>query len=204
MSLKILFHLILLIPIVSISCQSNKESIWIQDCDTKKVESCGFMNLDGKLKIEYGKYPMIFSDTFRNYAIVLKEKEGIIGIDKDEHTLFKVFVYDNGPDYVAEGFFRIEEHGKIGFVDSQTGEIVIKPTFSAAQPFENGYAAVCHACKTQKEGEHTSWINGKWGIINKKGELVIEPKYERIKSIETNNRLIVIEDSVEKKVEIKK
>jgi hypothetical protein len=187
-----------------VNCQSNKENIWIQDCDVNDIESCGFKTVNGDLVIEYGKYQMIFTDTFRNYAIVLKESEGFVGIDKDENTLFKVFKYDNGPDYVSENLFRIEKDGKIGFVNYETGQIIIQPKFSAAKPFENGYAAICQFCKTKFENEHSSWINGKWGIINKEGKVIIEPKFESIKSINTNNRLTIIENGVEKQIEIKR
>ena len=48
--------------------------------------------------------------------------------------LFYVFKYDNGPDYIQEGLFRImNEDGLVGFADS-LGNVVIKPQFKFAYP----------------------------------------------------------------------
>lgn len=202
MDSKNLFKLIIFLFIGLISCNSNKDQIWIIDCKVNDEESCGFKSMSGTMEIDHGKYQMIFTDTFRNYAIVLKEDVGFIGIDKKENTLFKVFTYDNGPDYEVDGFFRIEDNGKVGFVNYQTGQIVIKPQFSAAQPFESGYAAICENCNTRIEGEHSTWINGKWGLIDKKGKIVVEPQYDRILSIGANNTFTIIENESEKIIAI--
>ena len=44
-------------------------------------------------------------------------------------NFFYVFKYDNGPDYIQEGLFRImNEDGLVGFADS-LGNVVIKPQF---------------------------------------------------------------------------
>ncbi len=200
---RTLLPIMLLISIGLFNCQSNNEILWIKDCSIEDRDSCGFKNINGEVEIAYGKYPMIFTDTFRNYAIVLNPEEGFVGIDKNENTLFKVFTYDNGPDYEVEGFFRVEEDGKIGFVDGQTGTIVIEPRFSAAQPFENGYAAICADCTTRSDGEHTTWVDGEWGLINKKGEMVMEPAFERIVSIGTDGSMTIIENGEEKEIEIR-
>ena len=81
---------------------------------------------------------------------------------------------DNGPDYIREGFFRImDENGLIGFAYS-LGNVVIKPQFKFAFPFERGKAKVTLTGeqKAMPDGEHHKWISNKWKYINKKGELV--------------------------------
>lgn len=193
-SLLLLFSLI--------SCQTPNDKIWIQDCDPSDESSCGFKNAQGDLEIEYGKYPMIFTDSFRNYAIVMDKQSGMVAIDKSENVLYQVFVYDNGPDYVSDGYFRIVENDKIGFADAQTGEVKIKPQYIAANPFINGYAPICPNCVSKKEGEYTSWVNGKWGIIDKQGNVLVEPKYKRIESILESGKAFVVEDSTVIMIEI--
>jgi hypothetical protein len=195
-SLVLLFSLI--------SCQQSSDKVWIQDCDPNDEASCGFKNAQGDLEIEYGKYPMIFTDTFRNYAIVVDEQAGIIGIDKSENVLYQVFAYDNGPDYVSDGYFRIVENDKIGFADAQTGEVKIKPQYTAADPFLNGYAPICPNCKIKKVGEYTSWVDGNWGLIDKQGNVVVAPKYKRIESVLENGKAFVVEDSTVIMIEIAK
>ena len=122
-----------------------------------------------------GKYAVCFTDTFRTYAILLNAQQEFVAIDRKETVLYKVFPFDNGPDYASNGLFRIVENTKIGFADAATGKIVIKPQFSCAFPFENGVAKVSNDCKAEPEGEYTSWISENWYYINTSGEKVDAP-----------------------------
>lgn len=50
------------------------------------------------------------------------------------------FHYDNGPDYVREGLYRIvDDRGRMGYAD-ESGRVVIAPRFAFALPFEGGKA----------------------------------------------------------------
>ena len=52
------------------------------------------------------------------------------------------FHYDNGPDYVREGLYRIvDDRGRMGYAD-ESGRVVIAPRFAFALPFEDGKAKV--------------------------------------------------------------
>ena len=52
------------------------------------------------------------------------------------------FHYDNGPDYVREGLYRIvDDRGRMGYAD-ESGRVVIAPRFAFALPFEGGKAKV--------------------------------------------------------------
>lgn len=86
-------------------------------------------------------------------------------------TLYDVFIYDNGPDYAADGLIRVVKNGKIGYANAKTYAIVITPQFDCAFPFENGKAKVSNKCKTVKEGEHSSWESDAWQFVDKKGKL---------------------------------
>jgi len=143
--------------------------------DTIK-DQWGYINMNGQMVMPLGKYARCFTDTFRTYAIVVKQNsELFIAIDRQENVLYEVFPFDNGPDYPSEGLFRILVNSKIGFADSATGMVVIKPQFDCARAFENGVAEVSSECKTQKEGEHSICISDHWYYIDKTGNKVKKP-----------------------------
>ncbi len=135
----------------------------------------GYKNQNGDIVIPSGKYLRCFTDTFKTYAIVVKPNSGFIAIDRQENVLYEVFPFDNGPDYPSDGLFRIIEDHKIGFADSYTGKVVIKPKFDCAWPFKNGIAQVSTDCKTQSEGEHSIWVSTHWFYIDKTGKKVEKP-----------------------------
>ncbi len=121
--------------------------------------------------IPVGKYYATWTDTLRTFAIVSDHKYGIIGIDRNENILFQVFTFDNGPDYVKEGLFRVIRNGKIGYAN-ESGEIVIPCRFECAYPFENGKAKVSRKCKTIKDKEHTIWESDSWYFIDRTGKRI--------------------------------
>lgn len=104
-----------------------------------------YLNEQGDTIVPYGKYRYCQTDTINNigFAYENKPKEArIICIDNVGKELFYVFKYDNGPDYIQEGLFRImNEDGLIGFADS-LGNVVIKPQFNFAYPFKAGKTKV--------------------------------------------------------------
>lgn len=78
-------------------------------------------------------------EPFQTLGFVLK-RGGIVAINLSGKELFKVFMYDNFPDELSDGLFRMYgKDGKIGFADS-TGHIVIQPRFEFVTPFKQGYA----------------------------------------------------------------
>ncbi|MEJ0032807.1 MAG: WG repeat-containing protein [Bacteroidota bacterium] len=134
--------------------------------------------LTRKITLRYpmGKYAICYTDTFRTFAIVLM-KGGFFGIDKKEKILFEVYPFDNGPDPVEGGLFRIRQNDLIGFANIE-GKIVIRPRFNAVLTFRNNLAPFCEGCTLKGDGEHKSWVGGKWGAIDKRGNVVIEPAYD--------------------------
>ncbi len=95
-------------------------------------------------------------------------------MDGQKAVLYDVFIYDNGPDYEAEGLIRVVKNGKIGYANAKTYAIVIEPQFDCAFPFENGKAKVSNQCKTVKDGEHSVWESDVWQYVDKKGSLMPE------------------------------
>lgn len=92
-------------------------------------------------------------------------------MDSKRTICYEVFIYDNGPDYAADGLIRVVKNGKIGYADAKTYEIVIEPQFDCAYPFENGKAKVSNQCKTVKDGEYSVWESDAWKYIDKQGKI---------------------------------
>lgn len=80
--------------------------------------------------------------------------------------------YDNGPDYFSNGLARTEHNNKIGYFDKNL-TLVIKPQYDFGFPFKEGRAVVCIGCKKQKTGEHSVVVDGKWGVIDVKGSIIV-------------------------------
>jgi len=75
--------------------------------------------------------------------------------------------YEGDPiSHFSEGLAYIVTEEGIGFID-KSGEIVIKPQFGYTSGFKNGMAAVMT-------------MDGKWAVINKRGEYIVEPQKETI------------------------
>ena len=166
---------LLFVPLFFIAMDLTSQNLndWYLKCDTLN-EKCGYVDKDGIVKIEMGKYPMCLTDTFINKAIVYTKELGFCLIDKSEHVLFKIYEYDNGPDYTVEGLYRIVVDGKIGFANDD-GNIIINPVFDFVKPFENGLAEFCVDCKQLRQNEHFISEGGKWGFVDKTGKVVVAP-----------------------------
>lgn len=164
-----------LVALLIASCSSNKNEylvkIYDREFDQFGIPS-GYINSKGDTVVPIGKYFYCFTDTIRNFGMVVQKESGrIIAINRSANELFEAFKYDNGPDYIQEGLFRIIKNGKIGYANEK-GEILIEPEFDCAFPFKNGIAKVSNDCSTKKVGEHLTWESKNWFYINKKGERV--------------------------------
>jgi len=135
-----------------------------------KDDKYAYVNIKGDTIIPLGKYQMCYTETFADLAIVASNGK-LIGIDRKENPLFEVFIFDNGPDDVTDGLFRIVKNKKIGFADEH-GHIVIQPTLGCAYPFEMGKAMVSDSCKVIIDGEHKIWQSRKWYYIDKSGKKI--------------------------------
>lgn len=171
-------NLLLLLFWVSLfACNSSKpttDDTWYQIYEGEDYEigsPTGFINSAGDTVVPYGKYQYIFTDTFTQMAIVYTQAGKCIGIDKAENELFEVYWFDNGPDYVQDGLFRIKKDEKIGYAN-EAGEIIIEPQYKCATWFENGKAQVAYECDFVSDGEYTLIENAKWFIIDTKGQKI--------------------------------
>jgi len=117
-----------------------------------------------------GDYYAAYTDTIKDFGIVSDPSSVLI--DRKGKHIYNIFIFDNGPDYTSDGLYRIVENGKIGYVDSITSRLVIKPIYDCAWPFENGKAKVSMNCKTIRDGEHSRWESEEWFYIDKQGRKI--------------------------------
>ncbi|MBR1422282.1 MAG: WG repeat-containing protein [Ruminococcus sp.] len=103
------------------------------------------------------------------------------------------------------GTYIVKNDGKAGIVDSQ-GKYVLAPEYDDLDGFESGFARVCIdgkwgfmnedyeiviPCKFDKEywfgiPECTSAaVNDRWGVIDSKGDWIIEPQYDRVIALDS-------------------
>lgn len=90
----------------------------------------------------------------------------------------RMHIFDNGPDYFEEGLARTIRNGKFGFVNKAL-DTVIEPAYDFAFPFTDGRAVVCNDCTPERCGEHYTMTGGTWGIIDKKGAVVVPVTFEQ-------------------------
>lgn len=149
--------------------ESKKETLF---CTNESGDDAGFKNAKGEIVIPVGKYSKIWTQKFKDFAIVFDEKNTkgkVVAIDQTEKVLFEVYMFDNYPDEASEGLFRVKQNEKVGFANEK-GEIVIPCKYACAFPFENGKAKVAVECKEISDGEHTSCESENWIFIDKEGK----------------------------------
>lgn len=136
--------------------------------------SFSYVNQNGEIVVPSGTYSASYTDTIRSYGLVAEKGGAIVAINAKGDKLYQVFTYDNGPDYIEDGLFRIVENGKIGYADGETGKIIIAPKYTCAFPFENGKAKVSSNCSEESVGEYSEWVSDEWFFIDKEGKKVVE------------------------------
>jgi hypothetical protein len=134
----------------------------------------GFQTTEGAVVLK-PQYEQVFQDTLRRMALVVKAGK-IVGINRKGAVLLHPFIYDNGPDYVVEGVFRMVENEKMGFA-TLDGSVIIPAIFDFVTPFEQGLAAyILGGAKVyDKNNEHWEWGGGhEKGYVNQLGQLFSE------------------------------
>jgi WG containing repeat len=97
-----------------------------------------------------------------------------------------------------ENFARFKENGKFGFINIE-GKVVIEPTFDIAFGFSEGFAPINFGGReTTSDGELPviSRIDGLWGMIDKKGQIVIPIKFTFLYGFSEGLAIAVSQDSL--------
>lgn len=161
----------------------------------------GFKNKSGKVMIK-PQYQHAMDFTKEEIAFVVKDNRWVC-INTKNLVLLEVFVYDNGPDYYSENLARFVENKKFGFFDSRCNK-QISAAYDFVYPFENGTSIVCNGCESQLEGEHSKIIGGKYGVVNKKGKILIPVAYDAIDSVDVKKKTAtVVSNKIKTKINFK-
>ena len=129
----------------------------------------GYRSADGRVVIPPD---FALAEPFSEHGIAaVADDTGPMIIDARGRVLLRPFVFDNGPDYFAEGLARFVDKGKIGYFD-EAGRVVIGAAFDFGEPFEGGHAAVCSGCTRAYLGEHYRMVGGSWWQIDRRGQKV--------------------------------
>ena len=132
----------------------------------------GYMDKTGALKI-----PLKYADAgdfSEGLAFVQFRKDdqyGIIntsGVEVVSPRFYSTGIFSDGLAGV-----RLSDGGLYGYIDKQ-GQVVISEKYEYVTPFSGGFASVA----ITDENEVT-----KWGVIDTKGEWVVEPMYKDLSSV---------------------
>lgn len=193
--------LVLMLSVTTSFGQKAKANYLIAFSDSSSgQELWGFKTISGQIAIKPKYEHVLGTDTLYDFAFVTLNYKWV-AINKQDSIILTPYIFDNGPDYFENGLFRFVENNKIGFANSK-GRKIIPAQFDFASPFSEGLAAFSVGGKMEKwDEEHSTWNGGLWGFINKKGQVVIKPKYTNAYNFENghcevwtqNNKHILID-----------
>ncbi|MBD1387490.1 WG repeat-containing protein [Mucilaginibacter rigui] len=163
----------LMIALLVLFCACKRQSNnYLYRVEDTLSGASGYIDVRHDTVIPLGKYKICYTDTFKKVAFVVNRQNRLIAIDKHQNVLFEPYLFDNGPDYEVEGYYRIIKNNKLGYADTN-GRVVIKPQFGCAYPFKKGRAKVSFNCKTVPAGdEHFAWESSDWFYIDKTGKRI--------------------------------
>lgn len=161
---------------IVVECAYLPKKVDQQDSEFSPQGECGKLIDEDTLVL----YPEHFRNlNFEASNLTTVYSSGRVFYVSKSGSIVRSLFFDNGADFFEEGLSRIISKKKIGFVNEQL-ETVIEPQFDFAYSFKDSKSMVCNGCKEEKEpnGEHTMIVGGKWGIINKKGEVILPLEYD--------------------------
>ncbi|MES2800363.1 MAG: WG repeat-containing protein [Bacteroidota bacterium] len=154
---------------------------------------------DQNQQIIPAEYQQIFF--YKDDQIVLGAKDSSYSIFKVNGSLIAqvedwsdVSSYDDAIS--NQGIISIKTGGIWKFIDT-TGNWLRTIPYDGTLGFdESGFALVCHGCdKRLNEFGDYYWKGGIWGIIDVVGKEVINPKYNSIDALVTQNSRTIVNDS---------
>lgn len=97
------------------------------------------------------------------HALIL-DADGWVYVDRAQRHVLRPFIFDNGPDYYAEGLARFVADGKMGF-HNQALHVVVPAIYEFAFPFENGVAQAGTGCRSSRHAEHSYVTCQQWQTL---------------------------------------
>lgn len=136
-----------------------------------------FVNKRNDTIIPFGKYAYYGTDTLEFYANVIEHPNDstygrAVAIDREQHILFDIVIFDNGPEPFNEGVTRVLRNGKMGYAN-KFGQIVIPCKYDYAKWFKNGKAEVTYNAREFYDlDEHKQVESNEWFKIDKSGKTI--------------------------------
>jgi len=96
---------------------------------------------------------------------------------EDGEDYCSVYMVKKDPDKFVNGLQRIVKDGKIGFINKD-GIIVIVPQYDLAEQFAGNNCLVNKGAQT--DGADGNAQGGLWGVIDKKGKVVMPCGYNKV------------------------
>ena len=167
-----IFSIIVFATLTSFAQTNNNYLIRVcQDSICELGTPSGYINYKGDTIIRMGQYHYCYTDTIKYFGIVLDTSGQCLAINNLGQFLYNIKWYDNGPDYVSEGLFRIQIDGKTGYANTK-GEIIIVAKYECTTPFEKGRAKVTYNCDLIDDREHKVMNSESWFYIDTKGNKI--------------------------------
>jgi hypothetical protein len=132
--------------------------------DVSHFERCTWSDAAGHLHL---KREHLLALDFDRYGLAGIYIDGWYYVRRDGR-LAPVMMMDNWAESFADGLARSPVGSKIGFIDRNLA-LVVPARYDGAFPFEHGWAAVCIDCKLASDGEHSWYVGGRWGCIDRHG-----------------------------------
>lgn len=153
--------------------------------ETEKDNNEGFINSNLKEIL-----PAIYDEVeFFSEGLAVVEKNKKYGLINENGEFVIPLMYD-GAHECSEGLIPVLKDNYWGFVDT-TNKTVIEFWYSGNMySFKNGYANY-HERSFSSMGKYTSEV---CGLIDKKGKMIIKPKYKDISYVKSDGCLIVEKD----------
>jgi hypothetical protein len=118
-------------------------------------------------------------DRYQMHKLGYIDRSGKLVIQRKEALDSKSLFVSSKDLFFSEGFLRVTENGKDGYLD-RTGKQIIPCRFDYAKPFSEGLAAVS--------------VGGKDGYIDRSGKMVIPPQFKEAGSFSEGLAIIRLND----------
>ncbi len=144
---------------------------------------CGYKNKKGEVRVVPGRYVCDRPVIKRPVLLQSADDGSWFMVDVSGRELCQIYVVDATPDCYGKGLIRIVKDGLVGFADKK-GRLVVLPKYNRVERFSGKYTVANVGAEPQGNSAtdadaSVSWTGGKWGVLDRKGDLVLPFVYDR-------------------------
>jgi hypothetical protein len=138
----------------------------------------GYQNEEGTIVI---KQAYDYAEPFNENGLAKVGKGDSYGLIRKDGTFALPLKYSNIDQLEETHAVRIQDGKKYGLIDGKTGSIIIKPTYTYISKYNcYGLAWFASGGKVASYNGKTSVQNGKIGIIDASGSILLTPQYKGV------------------------